>query len=118
MGLWYTMHVSAGFMNESGPEEDIYAGKTTDELITLLSTRSDHWYNLARAFPKLYTAGFDRGGIEEITNVDPARQNVWSTAAEVFHSLKVRSSSSLGRMSLTKRLSRAPCHITERCRQN
>ena len=77
-------------MNEEGPEQDVYSGKTTDELIMMLKTRSDYWYNLARVFPKLYHAGFDRVSLMDITSVDPARQNVWNVAAEVFHSLKVR----------------------------
>lgn len=77
-------------MNKEGPEEDTYSGKTTDELLMLLKTRSDYWFNLARVFPKLYHAGFDRVSLMDITNLDPARQNVWNVAAEVYHSLKVR----------------------------
>lgn len=76
-------------MNEDGPDKDIYSGQSTDELVIMLKTRSDYWFNLAKIFPRLYNAGFDRVTLEEITNVDPARQNVWNVAAEVYHSLKV-----------------------------
>eukprot|EP00892_Ulva_mutabilis_P010198 jgi/Ulvmu1/7550/UM037_0094.1 len=78
----------AGFMDSQGPEQDIYAGKTPDEVLMIISTRSDYWYNLAKGLPKLYAAGFDRNTLEEQINVDAVRQNVWSVSAEVFRSLQ------------------------------
>lgn len=79
-------------MNEDGPVDDPYAAKTTEQILSVLSARSDHWYNLALAFPRLYLDGFDRSTLEEIINVEPARQEVWCVAGNVFHSLHVRPS--------------------------
>lgn len=76
-------------MNAQGPEQDIYAGKTPDEVLVLISTRTDYWYNLAKGLPKLYAAGFDCNTLEEQINVDAPQQNVWSVSAEVFRSLQV-----------------------------
>ena len=82
--------MSAGFMNEDGPMDDPYAAKSTEEIISILTSRSDHWYNLALAFPRLYLDGFERQTLEELIGVDPARQEVWSVAGNVFHTLQVR----------------------------
>ena len=76
-------------MDEQGPEQDIYSGKTPEEVLIIISTRSDYWFNLAKGLPKLYAAGFDRNTLEEKINVDAARQNVWTVSAEVFRSLQV-----------------------------
>lgn len=81
--------MGAGFMDEQGPEQDIYSGKTPEEVLMIMSTRSDYWFNLAKGLPKLYAAGFDRNTLEEKINVDAARQNVWTVSAEVFRSLQV-----------------------------
>lgn len=75
-------------MDKQGPEQDIYAAKTPEEVLMIISTRSDYWYNLAKGLPKLYAAGFDRNTLEEKINVDAARQNIWSVSAEVFRSLQ------------------------------
>lgn len=75
-------------MNKQGPEQDIYVNNTPEEVLMIISTRSDYWYNLAKGLPKLYAAGFDRNTLEEKINVDAARQNVWSVSAEVFRSLQ------------------------------
>jgi hypothetical protein len=76
-------------MNEDGPLEDPFASKSTDQILSVLTSRSDKWYNLALGFPRLYMEGFDRATLEEVINVDPARQEVWSVASSVFHSLQV-----------------------------
>lgn len=82
-----------GFMDAQGPEQDIYSSNTPDEVLMIISTRSDYWYNLAKGLPKLYASGFDRNTLEEQINVDASRQNVWSVSAEVFRSLQVLSGS-------------------------
>lgn len=75
-------------MNEDGPEEDIFAGKSSDALLSTLTTRSDYWYNLAKAFPRLYQEGLTAPILAELINVEPARQNIWSVASNVFGTLK------------------------------
>lgn len=77
-------------MNDDGPRKSPFDGKTTEQILSTLSTRSDHWFNLAQAFPRLYTEGFDRSTLEELAGVPPARQEVWVTAANVYATLRVR----------------------------
>jgi hypothetical protein len=77
-------------MNEDGPVGSPYTMKSTDELLSILSTRSDAWYNLGLILPRLYTDGFERVVLEEIINVSPARQEAWIVAGAVFHSLQVK----------------------------
>jgi hypothetical protein len=79
-------------MNEDGPVGNPYATKSTEQLLSTLTTRSDAWYSLALAFPRLYAEGFDRAVLEELINVSPARQEAWIVAGAVFHSLHVQSS--------------------------
>ena len=78
-------------MNADGPISSPFDGKSTEQIISTLSSRSDNWYNLALAFPRLYMEGYDRQSLEELINVTPARQEVWSVAGSVFLSIQVRS---------------------------
>ena len=76
-------------MNADGPISSPFDGKSTEQIISTLSSRSDNWYNLALAFPRLYLEGFDRQTLEELINVEPARQEIWSVAGAVFLSIQV-----------------------------
>lgn len=77
-------------MNDGGPAQNPFDGQSSDQMLSTLTTRSDKWYNLALAFPRLYSEGYERGTLEEIINVPPARQEMWAVAGAVFHSLQVR----------------------------
>lgn len=77
-------------MREDGPIEDLTVGKSTDELLSTLTSKSDYWYNLARIFPRLYLEGFTAPILEEMMDVSPARQSIWQVASEVYHTVRVR----------------------------
>lgn len=77
-------------MSEDGPMEDLTIGKTTDELLSTLTSKSDYWYNLARIFPRLYIEGLTAPILEEMMDVSPARQSVWQVASEVYYTVRVR----------------------------
>ena len=76
-------------MNEGGPEADLWAGRSTEELISKLTSRSDYWFALAKIFPRLYRESLDGAMLEELVNLTPAQQNVWIVASAVHGTLKV-----------------------------
>lgn len=71
---------------DTSTQTDITA--TPEEMLNRIQSQAGYWHQLAKLFPPLQTKGYDSNTIEEITGLERKLQNIWSSAAHIYDSLK------------------------------
>lgn len=76
-----------GFMDaDAGAQTEINADP--QEMLNRLQAQAGHWHQLAKLFPALLAKGYDSNVVEEMTGIERKLQNIWSSSAQIYESLK------------------------------
>lgn len=78
-----------GFMDASNPSKgEDEVGMSTEAMLNRLQAQAGKWYQLAKLLPALQRAGIDATTIQDITGMERRLQNLWTSALQVYESVK------------------------------